>query len=323
MLELFRKNLFVYNFFLLVYCLILRMSWFVYDLPVTEVENALLSNFVYRGLGIQSIWIKVLSIVLLIYHAIQINRLVSLNRLTAENTLFSGLFYLLLLSLTADFIPLHPAILANTFLIIMLVDIFKQTRNVDLHLNIFNVGLWVGMASLFYFPYILFFPVGIIGVIYLRTFKTIDLLRAIMGLVVPYFLMATILYLTDSLGDLWYRHISGAFQLLDINFPFGWQQYTVIGLFVLISLFSMVSMGSFSTGSNIHVRRKISVLFITLVGAVLLTMLVNNTGVQSLLFATVPLSIFLAMLFLKLEKQVAEILHFLLLSMAIAFQYLV
>ncbi len=323
MLELFRKNLFVYNLFLLIYCLFLRLSWFLFESDVWHANEGILSSYFYGFVGDQTILVKLLAIVILIYQAIQINRLVSLNRITNENTLFSGVFYLLLVSLTLTFVPLHPALLANTFIIIMLTDIFKQTKNVDLHLNIFNVGLWAGLASLFYFPYIVFFVVGVLGVIYLRTFKSIDLLRAILGLLVPYFLMATLLFLNDELARLYTDHVAGSFAILNITQPISWKGYVLIGVFGLLILISIASMNNFSTGLNIHVRRKISVIFFALLGGLALMILVADSNILSLLFLVIPLSIFTAILFLKLEPQFAEILHFLILAMAIAFQYLV
>ncbi len=323
MLDLFRKNLFVYNLFLLIYCIILRISWFFLEIPQSHLHDGVLSTYLFNLMGDDTIFIKIFAIVILIYQAIQINRLVSLNRLTNENTLFSGLFYLLIISVTLSFIPLHASLLANTFLIVMLTDIFKQTKNHALHLNIFNVGFWAGMASLLYFPYILFFPVGVLGVIYLRTFKSIDFFRAFLGLLVPYFLMATALFLTDDLSRLWSDHALGAFGFLNISDDFAWKDYTLLGIFAIIILISLATMGNFATGVNIHVRRKISVIFFTLIGALLLMVIVANTSMLSLIFLSVPLSIFMAMMFLKLEPQFAELIHFILFALAIAFQYLV
>ena len=323
MLELFRKNLFVYNLFLLVYCIALRISWFFFEAPVPHHHDGVLSTFIYDLLGDQTAVIKVVAILIIIYQAIQINRLVSLNRLTHENTLFAGLFYILVISLTLDFIPLHASLLANTFIIVMLTDIFKQTKNVALHLNVFNVGFWSGMASLLYFPYIIFFPIGVLGVIYLRTFKSIDFFRALLGLMVPYFLMGTVLFLQGNLGDLWSQHISQSLSFFDFSEHLTWKGYTLCGIFALIILISIATMSNFAAGVNIHVRRKITVVFFALVGSLVLMIFVAQTSVLSLLFVSIPLSIFMAMLFLKLEPQFAEVLHFILLAIAIAFQYLV
>ena len=217
---------------------------------------------------------------------------------------------------------MHPS-LANTFIIVMLTDIFKQTKNVALHLNVFNVGFWSGMASLLYFPYIIFFPIGVLGIIYLRTFKSIDFFRAFLGLLVPYFLMGTILFLQGNIAELWSQHISQSLSFFDFSGHLTWKGYTLCGIFALIILISIATMNNFAAGVNIHVRRKITVVFFALVGSLVLMIFVAQTSVLSLLFVSIPLSIFMAMLFLKIEPQFAEVLHFILLAIAIAFQYLV
>ena len=300
------------------------MSWFFHNEEAISLDHAgVLSRYVYTLLGENSISIKIFSILILLFQAIQINRLVSLNRLTNENSLFPGVFYLLLASTTLEFIPLHPMLLANTFIIMMFLDVFKQTRNIQLHLDMFNVGLWVGLASLFYFPYILFLFIGILGVIYLRTYKWVDTIRALMGLVIPYFLLGTVIFLFDHLSDLWYLHIKDSMAILDLDQALSWKSYVLIAIFALIILVSVFMSGSYSTGVNIHVRKKISVLFITLIGSIILMVLCADTNIRSLLFLVFPMSVVMAAMFLELEPQFAEILHILLFIMALIFQYIV
>jgi len=241
----------------------------------------------------------------------------------AQNSLFAGVFYLLLASMTIEFIPLHPQLLANTFIIMMFLDVFRQTRNVQLHLDMFNVGLWVGLASLFYFPFIIYLPIGIIGVIYLRTYKWVDTVRAVIGLCLPYFLLGTILFLTDRLSDLNELHFTDSLAFLDLSTYLSWKNYVVIGIFLMLILTSVAYSRSFSTGVNIHVRKKLTVIFITLTGSVILMTLVPDTNISSLLFLVFPMSFLTAAVFLELDPQFAEVMHFLLLFTAIAFQYIV
>lgn len=324
MLQLFRKNLFIYNVFLLIYCGILRFSWFFQEKAIIEEDHAgILSHYLYDLLGPDTVLLKIFSILILLFQAIQINRLVSLNRLTNENSLFPGVFYLLLASTTLEFVPLHPMLLANTFIILMFLDVFKQTRNIQLHLDMFNVGFWAGLASLFYFPYIIFLILGIMGVIYLRTYKWVDTARALMGLFVPYFLLSAIIFLFDHLPDIWYLHVKDSMSFLDLNETLTWKNYVLIGVFALIILVSVFMSRSYSSGVNIHVRKKISVLFITLMGSMALIILSSDTNIRSLLFLVFPMSIVTAAMFLELDSQFAEILHILLFIMALLFQYIV
>ena len=322
MLELFRKNPFVYNLFLLLYVVVLRFCWFVLDVPVLDESNGILTYFLFQLLGGDSIVIKIFTLLLILFQAIQINRLVSINRLTDENSLFPGLFYILIISFGKIFIPLHPQILANTFLIIMLTDIFRQTRNERLQIGMFNVGFWGGLASLFYFPYILFLITGILGVMYLRTFKSIDLLRTFFGVVVSYFLLGTGLFLYDRLPDFWSIHFNESFAFLDLILIFEWKEYSILILFGLAVILSLATAGNYNDRFNIHVRRKINVLLWVMIMGVLMGCIVADTGLASLLFFSVPLSVILGAMFLKMEKQIAEIVHFLLVAIALVFQYL-
>ncbi|NND09367.1 MAG: hypothetical protein HKN87_23590 [Saprospiraceae bacterium] len=323
MLELFRKNLFIYNIFLLLYLILLRISWFFIDAPIFEMKPGILSRYLYQAIGIDSLLIKFFAIALIIFQAIQINRVVALNRLTSINSLFPGLFYVLLTSLSINMMPLYPALLANTFIITMYMEVFSQTRNIELPLKMFNVGLYAGLASLFYFPYIIFLPVGCISVLYLRTFKTKDFTRATIGALVPYILLATVVYLTDHLGDLLKDHFVGNFALLDMLGYYDWKDYVIIGIYAMTSIIALATANSFGRGLNIHVRKKISVIFLSLVSAILLTVFVVNTDVSSLLFLSVPLAVLMGAMFLSLEKQFAEILHFILFVTALLFQYVV
>lgn len=324
MLQLFRKNLFIYNIFLLLYCTILRFSWFFNEKSTLSLDHAgILARYLYNLLGTDTMLLKIFSIFILLFQAIQINRLVSLNRLTNENSLFPGVFYLLLASTTLEFIPLHPMLLANTFIILMFLDVFKQTRNIQLHLDMFNVGLWAGLASLFYFPYITFLILGILGVIYLRTYKWVDTVRALMGVFVPYFLLSSIIFLFDHLPDIWYLHIKDSMALLDLNETPTWKNYVLLAVYSLMILVSVFMSRTYSTGVNIHVRKKISVLFITLMGSLFLMFLCADTNIRSLLFLVFPMSIVTAAMFLELEPQFAEILHIMIFIMALLFQYIV
>ncbi len=323
MLELFRKNLFIYNIFLLLYLVILRISWFFVEAPMLDMQPGILSTYIYSALGAESTLLKLLSIVLIIFQAIQINRVVSLNRLTSVNSLFPGLFYILLISLSINLLPLYPALLANTFIIIMYIDVFNQTRNIELPLKMFNVGMYAGLASLFYFPYIFFLLVGCLGVLYLRTFKMKDFARAIIGALVPYILLGTILYLSGHLDDLYKDHFNNVFSLIDIDGYFYWKDNVIIGIYAMISIVALAISNSFGKGLNIHVRKKISVIFLSLLSAMAMTVMVPHTDISSLLFLSVPLCILMGAMFLTLEKQFAEILHFILFITALIFQYIV
>lgn len=322
MLQLFRKNLFAFNIFLLVYCIILRSSGFIFDLePYQAAKSGILAKYLFDWLPPSALTMKILTIVLVLFQAIQINRLTSLNRLTSENSLFPGLFYVLFASFILEFIPMSAPLLANLFIISMIMEVFKQTRNIHLHIDMFNVGFWIGLASLFYLPYILYLIVGIAGVIYLRTYRWVDTIRALMGLLIPYFLLGTALFINDGLSSLYNLHLSNSLAFVDFSFNLVWKDYVTIAIFVFISLITIVMAPRLSSGINIHVRKKINVLILLLCGSILMTFLTANGHLFVLLYLAFPLSILIGGIFLIIDAQFAEILHFFLLAISLSFQY--
>ncbi len=149
--------------------------------------------------NVQGLLPTLLTIVLLSLQAVLINVLVSNHRLASEVSLFPGLFYILIASSLPDFLCFSPIHLANTFLIIalgILMATYKQSSCADL---IFNVGLWLGVASLFYPPFLLFLFVGMAGLNVLRAYKIRERLMILAGMADPVFSGRFILFLEQRI----------------------------------------------------------------------------------------------------------------------------
>jgi len=166
---------------------------------------------------------KTFTILLVFYQAVELNRLVSINRMLPTNSLFPGTFYILLGSFCLEFLPMNGIWLGNTFLLLMLQELFKQTRNEKLPIRVFNMGFYGGVASLFYFPYIILPLLGVFGIMFIRAFKPIDYIRIMIGMFVPYFLTGTILFMTGDLIMIWDGHLTQGFALFDFHFQFHWK----------------------------------------------------------------------------------------------------
>jgi len=320
-LEFFRKNLFLYNALLLLYCVILRLVGFVKTIPVSPDSNlfsTLLADFFG---GSQSILANLFSIVIILVNAFQINRLVNLNRITPNSSLFPGLFYILISSMALEFQGWHHIHLANSFVILVLLEVFQQTRNERLLIRTFNVGFLAGAGSLFFVPYVLLLPLGIAGMINVRTFKRMDYFRVALGFISPYLILISLLFYSGQLELMWSGHFQNSFSLFDFN-EVTWQQYLIGGIFLVGVILVVFNMGALTLKSNIHTRRKMNTLLVFLLVFTAIIPLMADAGVDCFLMIAVPFGIFLGALFLRMDKQWAEILHFLLLALALAFQWI-
>ena len=156
---------------------------------------------------------------------------------------------------------------------------------------------------------------------YLRTFKSVDLLRTFFGVASSYFLLGTTLFLYDRLGDFWSIHFQDSFAFLDLESSFQWTDYTILFLFGIAIIIALFTAGNYNDRFNIHVRRKINVLLWMMIMGLAIGCIVANTNLSSLLYCSVPLSVILGAMFLKMENQVAEVVHFIIFVIALVFQY--
>ena len=173
MLSLFRTNQVVFNLLLLLYLIVLRLHYFLYPAPskvnayriFPDTISAYLEQPLLQGVAV---------ILLIFVQVFMINNLAMKHRLFNENTLFPGLFYILTTSVLVDFFPLSAILFGNFFLMIALDNLlstYKQHQCAD---KIFNVGFWIGVASLFYASFVFFFLLALVGLSFLRAIKSVS-----------------------------------------------------------------------------------------------------------------------------------------------------
>ena len=66
------------------------------------------------------------------------NIIIAKFRMASSVSLFPGLFYVLLVSMLPEFLTLSPALLANTFFIIAIWELFETYRKNEVSGNIVN-----------------------------------------------------------------------------------------------------------------------------------------------------------------------------------------
>lgn len=321
MLDLFRTNQLLFSILLLFYAAVLHIAVFVVPSDWQPTSHGYLSKAVYEWIGYAGTVPNIVVILLLSLHATILNAMVANNRLDDIVTLFPGLFYILFASAIPSFLYLSPLHLANTFYIIALYELFKVYKKPSAADNIFNVGFWVAVGSLFYFSYAIFILVGMIGLNILRAFSLQERLMILCGALVPYVLVGVYAFWVDewaiflqqqfvnNVGFLSFQVEPGIETILKIVF---------VDLFLLVAIFSY---GLYQLKKNIQVQKKISVLYWGLLCAGLT--LIFQAGIRSehLLTLAVPLGIMISINFTSVSKRWAEILHLLIVLVVLIFQY--
>ena len=320
MLTIFRTNQPFANILLLLYLALVRASTFIHPMSFVPKSQGVLTQWMYAELAPTSLSGQIAAFVLVFIQAVFINITMSRYRVSTELSLLPGLFYCLMTSMIPEFMMLSPILLANTFLILAffyLCDIYKNNLATSM---IFDVGLWIGVACLFHFSFILFILWGIIGLGILRGLRPKELLMILIGIVVPFFLFAVYLFWTDRLS-MFPLHFTENFGFLNFIKNSNQTGYVKIAVMLLLVLITLFSSGQFFIRRNISAQKYISIIYWMLLMGGLTILIQKGVDVNHLLILSVPLSILLSMLFQRIGPATAEVLHMLLLVVAMLFQY--
>jgi hypothetical protein len=186
-LSLFRTNQFISNTLLVFYALLLR--GLVFFLPAREVSMShpgIISKMVYGWIG-QSGWLPdLVALLLVLLQALLVNVIVAKYRMARTVSLYPGVFYILIVSSFPDFLHLSPVLMANTFLLLVLYELFDSYKKYTAAGSLYNIGLWLGVAALFYYSMLAILIAAIIGFSIVRSFKVREVLMILFGLISPY-----------------------------------------------------------------------------------------------------------------------------------------
>lgn len=311
----------LFGLLLVFYAAALRSPVFFIEMPNTAHHFGIAGDF----LGIAELaghkWFHMLSIPLLLVHAIAINIMVAEHRLAREVNLFPGLVYLLITASLPEFIPLSAPLVANTFLIVVIwviMTIYKTPACSD---RIFNIGFWVAIASLVYFSHIVFIVLGTVGLNVMRSFNIRERLVLFSGLLVPYLLLGVYYFWNGEPGEFINRQFITPFGFLSFATSYYWGAFigwAVIGALLLVALFNS---GNYLLKTQIQVQKKINLLFWAMLIAGLSLFVQQQIDMAHLLILTVPLSILISFNFTMLKPRIAEAVHLVAIALVLVYQY--
>ena len=313
MLELFRTNQLVANVLLIFYALLLRFSVFFNPTDWTPGSRGILSDWVYLWVGTNGITANLVAIIVVFFQAILINLIIARYRIANETTLFPGVFYIFLASCLPNFLYLSPALIANTFYILAIGELFDTYKKHSSFGRIFNAGFLIAIGSLFYFSIMLFLLLMLIGLGILRAFKIKERLTLIYGFLSPYILIGVFSFWKNNWLEMWHRQMNNNIGFFDLDIPLVIENYIQLGFFVLLLLFILLSYNSYILKKNIQKQKYINILYWGLLFAGCSLGIQANIALEHFLLFTIPMAILLSFSFLNFRNSTAEGLHFLLL----------
>ncbi|MEZ5055690.1 MAG: hypothetical protein R2879_01500 [Saprospiraceae bacterium] len=312
MLSIFRTNQLLTGFLYIFYLVILRLPGYIF--PELRVQSSYtggyFSNWLESLFGSGFWWLEIFLIVLLVVQAFLINVMVQEHRITKEVTLFPGLFYLLIMNSDPAFFQASGPIIANSFLIFamwQMMDIYRKPACAD---SIFNIGLSIGISSLFYFSTIVLILWVILGLNTLRAFKIKEFLIFLAGMLTPYLLAMTWFFWTDQLQDFTGQHFSNHFGFNGIPYIDSLMDYWVNLLVLILVVTVFLSGRIYFMKQNIPIQKKITISQWMLFFLLISIFVQFNFEWEHWMILGLPLGLFISMNFLHWKKGFAESVHF-------------
>jgi hypothetical protein len=320
LLSLFRTNQALANILLLFYIALLRGILFYTGEPLMPEAAGIWSFEFYRWVG-KDLWLLPwFSISIILFQAIFVNYIAARYRLSEEITLFSGSFYILLCSGIGTLGNLPPALMANSFLIVVIYLLFDSYRQNNPAAAIFNIGLWVGIGSLFQFSFFLFVLLGIIGLNIVRSWNTREMLMLLAGITTTYFLCGSVYYLCDAFPLFLEQQFTSNLAFLNFNLDSTAVSYIERGLVLMLVVVAILSQGVYAYKRNIQVQKFQSILYWALIIAAFSAVFQAQASTEQLVFLMPTLAFFMMYHFTRLKSEIAETLHLVWVLLVIALQ---
>ncbi|MEO6166859.1 MAG: hypothetical protein ABIO46_11240 [Chitinophagales bacterium] len=327
MVSIFRSYHPAVIFMLLLYAVLLRMVLFIQPITFEIPQNTnLLSQFTYKALaafiGDRNFIFHIMGTALVFFQALYFNYLVNYYRIMSKSSYLPAFSFILVSSLFVEFTLLTSSLIANTFLLFALAKIFAWYKKDKVTGAVFDTAFLISIASLFFFPYIVFFLFVLTSLTVLRPFSLREYLIAAIGLLLPYYFIGVYFFwiglLPEFLHSLVISELRFNAQVMERStriLTVGIPVLAVIAwtaLYIQANLFRMV----------VQVRNYLIVVVWFFIAGIL-SLLIQFTGeLGHFVWLSIPAGLAFAFFFAEFRrKAIVEIVHLFLILAILFFQF--
>lgn len=313
MIQVFRKNWFVFTLLLFPYALVVRV-WIFFGIPSEwpyETENlSLIYRYIEQFLPTSYLWNVILATVLIFINAAQINYIVIKNRIARDINLFPGMVFILLSALHKDMFWLSPQLISISFLLGALNNLFRIYQKPQSAGFLFSAGFFTGLATLFYFPFSLFLFFAIISILILRKFVLRELIQLLTGFFLVFFFMAFVRFWNDlnfNFVEIFLSQFKWSFSFSHYSL----NEWIILAFTVLMLFIVSANYRKFTIKKSIQSQKKVNLIYwLMIIGFVTLPFIPTVFIFPSLLVIYVSYAVFIGMMMTRSKNQAAmELLH--------------
>jgi hypothetical protein len=274
-----------------------------YPMPLPELI-APAYGFTYNLLSNSPVWYTIIAMVLVLGGSVLLNMLLSDFGLTPKNSWLVSFVYIVFMSCSTNYLTLHPVLIINIIIMVMLRMIFIANHKEDSLKETFASGLLVALCSLFIFK-----SAGLLlGVwfflVVLRVYSWRQWLTNLVGFITVYIYVFAWYLLTGqvTLKLQLYRSVLYSIRLFHWSLHLSVYEYILFGLFLFLMLVSVVNLLYNVSDKLINLRRISMVLFWLLIISQASALLYLTNPLFDFAFILFPASIVATLYFYNLKK---------------------
>ncbi|MEM7102286.1 MAG: hypothetical protein AAF502_04070 [Bacteroidota bacterium] len=322
MLQLFRTNSPLAAILVALYAVLLNLQAFLFPQVWEGSSSGLFSQLILDFIPEKTVWDTIAALAFIVIQALLVNALVNRFKITRNVTYFPAVFYVFAVSVIKDAVVLSPILMALTFYIIALFELFSIYKSRSSMGSIFNVGFWLAIGSLFYLSIGVYLLLGIMGIAMLIQLRFREIIVLVIGFLTPYLLLCTYFFWVDSLNSFWTTQILPNYGFLDFDIQNNWRVWVKVIFSGFIIMLSFVNIQGLLSKTKIQIQKYIWLLFWSIPVAALSIFMQAGVQTEHLIIICVPISVFLCLHFLNIRnKPISEFLHLFLLMLYFGFQY--
>ena len=169
----------------------------------TPPLTALANKIFYWLWGRSILAPRILTTVVIFFQAAFFAIVLINNKAYNESTYLPAFIFAILCFYSFDLLTLSPELLGSTFLLLALNNIFKEIEfRIQREETILNIGLFIGVASLFIFSYSWFLPGALLVLIIFTRLSVRKAFVLLFGFTFPHAVLMTICYFTGDFPEL-------------------------------------------------------------------------------------------------------------------------
>lgn len=213
MIRLFERNMTLQVMLIVAALLVLWLPSMVHPpAMVTGSETGILYDLVYRWLSPAPLWAVIVAMLLVVAEGFHLNLLLSNVGLVSQKSLLPTLLYILAMSAMAT--TLTPIVIVNALLIPCINQLMLRGTLLTIPTNrICGTTVLIGISTMFYLPAVAMMASYLLMAISYRLYGWKDWVVMLLGLLAPYIILVTVLFMNDMLFEewqIWVEKLGGA-----------------------------------------------------------------------------------------------------------------